>query len=181
MPKYAFINADGQCDGEANYSHALDPLPANAVLVDDGASHLGDLYDPETGQFTPQTPGVLPLVVITGITVSPDHAARAHIASDFSSMKLPVGATVTINAELQMAGQRLAGFAADFAMPMRSTDGVMRYLDMRFENGQANFSAVMSDSKRWEVTQELVNSSLPPESHMGFAGIVITAVEGAPA
>lgn len=52
-------------------------------------------------------------------------------------MQLPVGAAVTIDVELQYQGQRVPGFAADFAMPMHS-------------------SAVMSDSKRWEVTRELI-------------------------
>ena len=125
----------------------------------------------------PPAPLALPKVVITGIAVDEPYAARAQIAPDFSALKLPVGATVTINAELQYAGQRVPGFAAEFAMPMRSTDGLMRYLDVRFIDGRTTFSAVMSDSKRWEVTQELVNSSLPADSHMQFAGIVIAAVE----
>ena len=122
-------------------------------------------------------PAVLPAVVIKAITVDPDHADRAQIAPDFSALKLPVGATVTIEAELQYAGQRVQGFAAEFAMPLRSTDGLLRHLDVRFADGAAVFSAVMSDSKRWEATQELINSNLPPDLHMQFAGVVITAVE----
>ena len=122
-------------------------------------------------------PADLPAVVVTGITVDEAHADHAQIAPDFSALKLPVGATVTITAELQMQGQRVPGFTADFAMPMRSTDGTYRHLDVRFVDGQAVFSAVMSDSKRWEVTQALVNSDLPPEMHMSFAGITITSVE----
>ena len=128
----------------------------------------------------PVAPAELPEVVITAITVDPGHADRAQIAPDFSALKLPVGATVTIDAELRMAGQRIPGFAAEFAMPLRSSDGLMRYLDVRFANGATTFSAVMTDSKRWEATQELINSNLPAEAHMQFAGVLITAVEGMP-
>lgn len=116
-------------------------------------------------------------VVIVDIEVDEEHAEQAQISPDFSSMKLPVGAVVTITAELQVQGHRAPGFAAEFAMPMRSTDGQMRHLNVRFADGVAAFSAAMTDSKRWEVTRELINSNLPPEAHMDFAGIVITAVE----
>lgn len=119
----------------------------------------------------------LPVVSIINITVDEAHADRAQIAPDLGAMQLPVGAVVTITAELQVQGQRVPGFAAEFAMPMRSTDGLMRYLDVRFTDGVASFSATMTDSKRWEVTKDLINSNLPQEAHMDFAGIVITAVE----
>lgn len=138
---------------------------------------LGKYYDRDTQKFGPQPSAARPAVVITNVAVDADHKASAQVSPDFSAIKLPVGAQVTIDAELQLGGQRVPGFAAEFAMPMRSTDGIMRYLDVRFADGKANFSAVMSDSKRWEVTEDLVNSSLPPEAHMAFAGIVITAVE----
>lgn len=118
-------------------------------------------------------------VVITGITISPEHADKAQIEPDFSAMKLPVGAVVTINAQVRMRGIKVPGFNADFAMPMRSTDGQMRYLDVRFNDGATTFSATMNDAKRWEVTRDLINSGLPSAAHMDFAGIVITAVEGA--
>ncbi|TDS74417.1 hypothetical protein [Comamonas sp. JUb58] len=119
----------------------------------------------------------LPAVVITGITVDEANAARAVIAPDFRTMKLPVGSAVTIDVELQWQGQRVSGFGEEFAMPMRSTDGLMRHIDIKFVDGSAQFVAAMNDSKRWEVTRELINSNLPPEAHMDFAGITITAVE----
>ena len=62
-------------------------------------------------------------------------------------------------------------------MPMRGSDGLMRYLNIEFTDGRATFTAEMKDSKRWEVTRELINSGLPAAAHMDFAGIVITAVE----
>lgn len=126
-------------------------------------------------------PVALPAVVITSVTVDEANAARAVIAPDFSSMKLPVGSAVTIDVELQLQGQRVPGFGEEFAMPMRSTDGAVRFINIAFDDGRAQFTAEMKDSKRWEVTPELINSGLPPEAHMDFAGIVITAVEiGAP-
>lgn len=138
---------------------------------------IGKVYNRATGQFSAPAPTTVPTVAIVSITVSPEHAERAQIAPDFSSIKLPVGADVTINAELRMHGQRIPGFEAEFALPLRSTDGLMRYLDVRFADGRTTFAARMNDSKRWEVTRDLVNSNLPAEAHMDFAGIVITAVE----
>lgn len=125
----------------------------------------------------PPEPAILPAVVITAISVSEEYADRAVIASDFLTMKLPVGSAVTIDVELQHQGQRVPGFGEEFAMPMRSTDGRMRYINIAFQDGRAQFTAAMNDSKRWEVTRELINSGLPPEAHMEFAGIIITAVE----
>ena len=123
------------------------------------------------------TPTAAPEVVITAISVDEAHADSAQIAPDFSTLKLPVGATATITAELQVGGSRITGFSADFAMPMRSTEGSYRHLDVRFVDGVAVFSAVMSDSKRWEVNKDLINSNLPTDQHMEFAGVTITAVE----
>ncbi len=119
----------------------------------------------------------LPTVVIISVAVDEANAARAVIAPDFSIMKLPVGSAVTIDVELQWQGLRVPSFGEEFAMPMRSTDGMMRHIDIKFTDGRAQFRAAMNDSKRWEVTRELINSGLPPEAHMDFAGITITAVE----
>lgn len=174
MTKYAFIDTSGECNGEATYSPPLDPKPAHAIVIADDESRIGFKY--EDGVWTALN-NTQAAVVVAAVSVDEAYADRASIAPDFSAIKLPVGAKVTIDAELQISGQRVPGFAAEFAMPLRSTDGLMRYLDVRFADGRTTFSALMSDSKRWEVTQELINSNLPPEMHMQFAGMVITAVE----
>ena len=160
---------------EINVDGVWQPIAADAAFAQ--AVYPGQWRTVD--EPTPQAPE-LPTVVITDIGVDPAHADRAQIAPDFSALKLPVGATVTIAAELRMAGQRIPGFAAEFAMPLRSSDGLMRYLDVRFVDGATTFGAVMLDSKRWEATQELINSNLPAEAHMQFAGVLITAVEGMP-
>ena len=151
------------------------------AVVQTNSAGIGWSWSAADG-FTPPAvetpePVVRPAVVITGITVDADNAARAVIAPDFSSMKLPVGSIVTIDVELQYQGQRVPGFGEEFAMPMRSTDGMMRYINIKFADGRATFAAAMNDSKRWETTPELINSGLPVAAHMDFAGIVITAVE----
>ena len=125
----------------------------------------------------PIEPIVLPIIVITNMTVSDDPRGVARIADDFTTLKMPVGATVTIDAELRYGGELVPSFGEEFAMPLRSTDGSMRYINVQFESGKTTFSATMNDSKRWEVDKELINSDLPQEAHMDFAGVVITAVE----
>lgn len=152
-------------------------LPDMVAIDSYDENLIGKAYDPGSGEFSAPAPPALPVVVITSISVSPEHAERAQIAPDFTALKLPVGATVTIQAELQLQGQRIPGFTGEFALPLRSSDGLMRYLDVQFVDGRTTFVASMNDSKRWEVTRDLVNSNLPAEAHMDFAGIVITAVE----
>lgn len=122
-------------------------------------------------------PVVYPEVVLTSVVVDELSSSKSQVSADYSTMKLPVGAEVTISVELHYMGQLVDTFNEDFAMPMRSTDGMMRYINIEFENGKATFKALMNDSKRWEVNRELINSALPPEAHMDFQGIVITAVE----
>ena len=158
---------------EININGTWQPIAADAAFAE--AVYPGDWR--VVDEPAPPEPAVLPTVVITGITVDEANAARAVIAPDFRTMKLPVGSAVTIDVELQWQGQRVPGFGEEFAMPMRSTDGMMRYINIAFEDGRAQFTASMNDSKRWEVDRELINSGLPPEAHMDFAGITITAVE----
>ena len=158
---------------EININGTWQPIAADAAFAEAVYPGQWRVVD----EPVPPEPAVLPTVVITGITVDEASADRAVIAPDFRTMKLPVGAVVTINVELQVQGQRVPGFAEEFAMPMRSTDLLMRHIDIKFVDGRATFVAAMNDSKRWEVSRELINSGLPPEAHMDFAGIVITAVE----
>lgn len=122
-------------------------------------------------------PAELPTIVITNMAVSDDPRDVTRIAPDFTTLRMSVGATVTIDAKLQHRGQVVAGFNEEFAMPLRSSDGARRYINVKFKDGLTTFSAMMNDSKRWEATKELINSDLPAESHMDFAGVVITAVE----
>lgn len=172
---YAQIH-NGLCIGVSQLSSPVE-LPEMVAIDSYEEGLIGKVYDPGTGQFSDPVQAPIPTVVITGIVVSPEHAGRAQIAPDFSTLKLPVGATVTIQAELRFNGQRIPDFAGEFALPLRSSDGLMRYLDVKFVEGRTTFVASMNDSKRWEVTRDLVNSNLPAEAHMDFAGIVITAVE----
>lgn len=173
MPNtYAEIEASGVCFAISNLASEVN-LP-HMIPIAEGVMPMGKLW---TGSEWVEPTSGLPAVVITGISVDEANAARAVIAPEFTSMKLPVGAVVTIDVELQVQGQRVPGFGEEFAMPMLSTDRMMRHIDIKFSDGRAQFTAVMNDSKRWEVTRELINSGLPPEVHMDFAGITITAVE----
>lgn len=152
-------------------------FPDNEVIVCPEGAGIG--WTRSDGEWLPPgaaEPVTLPQIVITNMTVSDDPRGVARIADDFTTLKMPVGATVTIDAELRYAGQ-VVPLTQDFAMPLRSTDGAMRFINVQFEDGRTTFSATMSDSKRWEVDKALINSDLPPDAHMDFAGVVITAVE----
>lgn len=156
---------------------ALAAFPDAEVLECPDGAGIG--WTRSGGEWFPpggSEPVELPVIVITNMTVSDDPRGVARIAPDFTTLKMPVGATVTIDAELRYAGQ-VVPLTQDFAMPLRSTDGFKRFINVQFVNGLTTFSATMTDSKRWEVDKALINSDLPPEAHMDFAGVVITAVE----
>lgn len=113
----------------------------------------------------------LPTVVITSVSVDEANAAHAVIDAGYSNTKLPIGAAVALGIELQLQGQRVRSFNEEYAIPMRSTERMMRIINIAFRDGSARFTAEMNDSKRWEVTRELINSGLPAKAHMDFAGI----------
>lgn len=153
-------------------------FPDNEVIACPEGAGIG--WKRSEGKWLP--PGTvesvtLPQIVITNMTITNDPNNVARIAPDFTTLKMPVGATVTIQAEFRNAGRVVEGFNQEFAMPLRSTDGAMRFINVQFVDGQTTFSAVMTDSKRWEVDKALINSDLPNNAHMDFAGVVITAVE----
>lgn len=132
----------------------------------------GDEVEPEE----PPVPSVIPEIVVTNLEVDEAHSAQSQISDDLYTVTLPLGATLTVTAEIR-AGENIIPLTESFRMPLVSLDGRMRLLLVNFINGVAVFSAQMTDSRIYHVKEEHVNQDLPDELFMKFKGFKVYSVE----
>lgn len=176
MPKYAFISAVGVCDGEGIYSLPLDPLPANAIAITDDESRMGQRWTGKKWVAVAPTVDMRPVVVLESITADGDYSAHTIVADTLGEVRTIVGATLRITARIDVAGQ-LYPLNESFDLPISSVDGRVRPVRVVFENGRATFNVAMPDARIWQVAEEMINSGLPPEKHMRFAGLRVVVAE----
>ncbi|WP_182343337.1 hypothetical protein [Comamonas koreensis] len=176
MAKYAFIDAAGVCGGEGSYMPALDPVPDNAIPIGDDDSRLGQRWTGKKWVSVPKPGDVQPTIVLESITADHANDTQTIVADTLSEVRTVVGATLTLAVRMDVAGQ-LYPINESFDMPLSSSDGRVRPVRVMFENGRALFSVAMTEARIWNVSQEMINSSLPPEKHMRFAGLRVVAAE----
>lgn len=177
MPiKYAFTDANGVCNGECEYPFALEPLPANAVPIGSDDSRLGQRWTGKKWVNVPKPGDVQPTIVLESISADAAYNAHTIVADTLSEVRTVVGATLSIAARIEVAGQ-LYPLNESFDLPITSADGRVRPVRVIFENGRAVFTVAMTDARIWIVTEEMINSSLPPEKQMRFAGLRVVAAE----
>lgn len=176
MPKYAFLDAAGVCNGEGEYDQALAPMPDNALLLDDNVPRLGQRW---TGNkwvvVAPQT-DQLPAIVVENITADAGSNANTIIADNFAEVRTVVGAVLAITVRMEVGGQ-LYPINEAFDMPITSVDGRVHPKRVLFKAGRATFTITMTEPRIWNVTAEMINSGLPSEKHMRFAGLRVVAAE----
>ena len=146
-----------------------------------GVWECGDqrFTDPDCTVFAvheiPEPPAPLrPVLVITDIASSDEE--RTEVRQDFKRVSCPVGTTLQIAAELRLVSGQLFPFSSVFLMPVVSRDGRERVLSAPMVSGVATVSAPFAESGVWQVTEAEINSDLPPQLHMSFAGIEIFVV-----
>lgn len=86
-----------------------------------------------------------------------------------------MGTTLTITAELR-AGEVVVPLTSTFLMPVTSRDGRERVLQAAMVDGVATVVSPFAESGVWQVTEAEINSDLPPDMQMHFAGIRIFVV-----
>ena len=176
MPKYAFLDAAGVCNGEGKYDQALAPMPDNALLVDDNVSHLGQRWTGNKWVAVAAQTDQLPAIVVENITADASSNAHTIIADNFAEVRTVVGAVLAITVRMEVGGQ-LYPINEAFDMPITSVDGRVYPKRVLFEAGRATFTIAMTEPRIWNVTAEMINSGLPPEKHMRFAGLRVVAAE----
>lgn len=176
MPNYAFIDENGVCNHEAEYSIALDNPPANAIEFDPAiGSRLYMTYT--NGEWVAPPPPVVPEVVVVGISADDASAEATVIAADLRSVDAPVGATLTFAVELRARGAVMP-LNRRFRMPLRSAEGsASRLIAVDFVGGVASFKVPLTESRHWRIDEAAINSDLPPGQQLTFAGLDVYALE----
>jgi len=115
-----------------------------------------------------------PTIVLTGVQCD---TPGAVIAPGFADITVPVGSTLGFTAELRDSEDAVLPVDDTFRMPIRSRDGRERVVLAGMVQGVITFSVTFTESRVWEVTQDVINADLPAEAHMRFAGVRVFAVE----
>jgi hypothetical protein len=176
MQKYAFLNTAGVCDGEGVYSPALTPQPANAILLEPDESRLGQKWTGKKWVAVAPQADQRPAIVVENITADPESNGHTIVADNFAEVRTVVGAVLAITVRMEVGGQLYPANEA-FDMPITSADGRVYPKRVLFEAGRATFTITMTEPRIWIVTAEMINSGLPPEKHMRFAGLRVVAAE----
>jgi len=176
MQKYAFLNTAGVCDMEGVYGQPLTPLPSNAILLDDGESRLGQKWTGSKWVPVAAQADQRPMIAVENITADAGSNAHTIIADNFAEVRTVVGAVLAITVRMEVGGQ-LYPINEAFDMPITSVDGRVYPKRVLFEAGRATFTITMTEPRIWNVTAEMINSGLPPEKHMRFAGLRVVAAE----
>lgn len=176
MHKYAFLNTAGVCDMEGVYGLPLTPLPGNAILLRDEESRLGQKWTGSKWAPVVVQADQRPSIVVENITADAGSNVHTIIADNFAEVRTVVGAVLTITVRMEVGGQLYPANEA-FDMPITSVDGRVYPKRVLFEAGRATFTITMTEPRIWNVTAEMINSSLPPEKNMRFAGLRVVAAE----
>jgi len=113
-----------------------------------------------------------PSLVLTAATCTD---VNAQIA--LPRMMFAAGATVAVTAELRDATNAIIPMTQSFAMPLVADDGRKRLLLVNMTSGVATVNATITESGKWEVREDAINSELPPEQQMQFAGLNMYVVQ----
>ncbi|MNT15410.1 hypothetical protein D3C72_1504620 [compost metagenome] len=114
--------------------------------------------------------------MVESITADDDYNAHTIVSDMLDEVRTIVGATLRITVRIDVAGQ-LYPLNESFDLPISSVDGRVRPVRVVFENGRATFNVAMPDARIWQVAEEMINSGLPPEKHMRFAGLRVVVAE----
>lgn len=173
---YAFTNESGICIVECEYPAALDPLPANAILLKQGEARMGQKWTGSKWVPVVVQADQRPAIVVENITADAESNGHTIVADKFAEVRTVVGAVLAITVRMEVGGQLYPASEA-FDMPITSVDGRVYPKRVLFEAGRATFTITMTEPRIWIVTAEMINSGLPPEKHMRFAGLRVVAAE----
>ena len=172
---HAQLNAQKICVGVAQTVGLV--VGENIVQIDSyDESVLGKYWDGKKwanpGAYIDQRP----LIVVENITPNAEHNAVTIVADNMEEVRTLVGAVLTLTVRIEVGGV-LYPANEGFDMPISSVDGRVYPKRVLFENGRATFDIALTESRIWQVSEAMVNSGLPPERHMRFAGMRVVAAE----
>lgn len=153
------------------------------VDVTDKGVHIGDTYNPETGEFTHPEPEPEPQpeiqnkIVITNLTTDD---ANGLIDQDFKEITIHEESTVTAEFEIHKTSDDSLNtdYSGTFRLPIQKQNGDTIYTLITISSGKGSVSVKMPQGALglWKVTQDNINSKLPEESQLQFDGLDIYVV-----
>ena len=176
---YYLLDAHCRWTGQSTERSIEDPVPPASVSVspppliaEQVAVWRGEWIVMDSGEFQSllTEPPIKPVIVITEIRDNDSIVTN----SNYLSLNTFVGHRLEFTAELRhpTSGSVLP-INDHFRMPIRSRDGREEIVLAQCTQGIIRFGIDFSDSRVWAVTEDIVNSDLPQEAQMGFAGITI--------
>jgi len=104
-----------------------------------------------------------PELVVTNITCSDPHAVIQ--SGDVTCLE---GSTITATAELRAPDGSIIPLTATFRMPLVARDKRERVIIASLVNGVATIIMTINESGVWVISEDTLNSGLPPEMKMKF-------------
>jgi hypothetical protein len=176
MPNFFYATLEnGRCVGESMLSGPVEAPNMISIPHADG-SFIGRLWDGSVWHDWTPPPDLRPRLIVTEITADP--AWGMAVSQDLSDVTIPAGATMTITAELRHPiANDVLPLDGTFRMPIRARDGREIVVLVGMQQGIATADIPLKQSGAWSVDEETINSGLPLEQHMQFAGITAFVVE----
>ena len=142
----------------------ISPQPAEGWLYD-GVTFTA----PEPTAPTQQRP----CIILNGVVSSNPDATSVNGMSDITC---PINTSLSFDASIVGEGMAVIPVSASFRMPVQSRDGREFVVLAQFFNGVAEITVPFTQSGVWSVTEAAINSALPPEQQMSFAGFTVYVV-----
>ena len=151
----------------------------------DSMPNVGDLFVDGAFVSPPPISPSLPVPVLTLTSLSlfnvPPEDMSA-ISSDQLEVTMPLDAGVNATFEIQVddGTGNMVTAPIDIPMvrmPVTSVDGWRIYLVFPITQGTGTVSWTPQESGRWQITQDNINSELPPDMQMSFVGLDIFVYE----
>lgn len=116
----------------------------------------------------PVAPANAPYIEIISVTADADHAAATFVRPGLRDVTTPRGATLTVLAELRASNGAKLPLSDSWRMPLRARDGREKVLLAVMVNGDIAITVPVPDSGVWEISEAVINESLPPDARLRF-------------
>jgi hypothetical protein len=172
---YAQLDENGLCIGESCLSGVVDAPHLVSIPHADG-SYIGRVWDGAAWHDWVPPPDLRPRLIVTAITADP--AWGMAVSQDLSEVTVPAGSMVTISAELRHpVTDDVLPLDGTFRMPITARDGREIIALVGVQQGVVTVDIPLKSSGAWSADERTINSGLPPEQRMQFAGVTAFVVE----